>query len=178
MKKNSTTFNLDKKKLRRLLKIGLKSPGAESRFPDQKKTQLWRDILDKHLPIDESQIEKLPEVLADFCQTLGLLTGDKLGECLRNQDTELSVIENIKQYAKVLSRKSRTDEEHIIAKTLYYSAIAHALLNQKTKITEYSYAELTKAFDRLRKVDWMEDYFILLFAKAWKHCLTREKGGE
>ncbi|MBL7187679.1 MAG: hypothetical protein ISS70_15260 [Phycisphaerae bacterium] len=178
MKKNSTAFNLDKKKLRRLLKIGLKSPGAQPRVPDQKKAQLWRDTLSKHPPMDESQIEKLPEILADFCQTLGLLTGDKLEEWLRNQETDLSVIENIKQYAKTLSRKSRTDEEHVIANTLYYTAIAHALLYHKTKITEYSYAELTKAFDKLRKVVWIEDRYILLFTQAWEHCRKKLKGGE
>ena len=177
MKKNSTTFNLDKKKLRRLLKIGLTNQGAQPKPPSHKKAQLWRDILTKHLPIDESQIERLPEILTDFCQTLGLLTGTKIGECLQNQGTDLSIIEDIKQYAKALSRKNQTDEEHIIANTLYYSAIAHALLYHKTKITEYSYAELTKAFDKLRKVDWMEDYFILLFTKAWKYCLSRQKGG-
>lgn len=170
MKKNLTTFNLDKKKLKRLLKIGLKNPGAKLRPPDQKKAQLWRDILSKHLPMDKSQIEKLPEILADFCQTIGLLTGDKLGECLRNKNTDLSVIENIKQYAKALSRKSRTEEEHIIANTLYYSTIAHALLYHNTKITEYSYPELTKAFDKLRKIDWIEGHFAQLFTRAFKYC--------
>ena len=170
MKKNSTTFDLDKKKLRRLLKIGLKSPGSKGKNPEQRKSRLWHDILGKHLPMDESQMEKLPEILADFCQTLDLLTGDTLGECLRNQDTDLFVIENIKQYAKSLSRKNRTDEEHIIANTLYYSAIAYALLYHKKKITEYSFAELTKAFDKLRKIDWIGGYFARLFTKAYKYC--------
>ena len=170
MKESSTTLSLDKRKLRRLLKMGLKDPATESISAKQKEAQLWRGLLSRPLPLDRAQLEMLPGILADFCQTLGLLAGDKLGEHLRNPKTELSVIDNIKQYAKVLSRRSQSEEEHVTANTLYYAAIAHALLYHQTKITEFGYAELTKAFDRLRRIDWVEKDFTELFAKAYKRC--------
>jgi hypothetical protein len=171
---SSTTFNLDKKKLRSLLKIGLEKSGAKSTSRDREKAQIWHDVLSRYLPIDESQLEMLPDILADFSQTLGLLKGEKLSIYLRDRKTDLSTIENVKHYAKILSRKSKSDKEHAAANTLYYAAIAHALLYHKTKITELSYAQLAKAFDKLHKLDWIKNYYTQLFTLAWKYCQKKQ----
>ena len=171
---SSTTFNLDKKKLRSLLKIGLEESGSKSKGRDREKTQIWRNMLSMYLPMDESQLEMLPDILADFSQTLGLLKGEKLSKYLRNRKTDLSIIEHIKQYAKSLSRKSKSDKEHTAANTLYYAAIAHALLYHKTKITKFSYAQMAKAFDKLRKLDWIKNYYTQLFTLAWKYCQEKQ----
>jgi len=150
--------------------MGLESPGTRSTHPEQEKTRLWQELLSKTLPLDDDRLELLPDILADFCQTLGLLTGEKLGQYLRNPEAELSVIDDIKQYAKDLSRGSQSDDEHMIANTLYYAAIAHALLCHDAKITRYSYAELANAFGRLSKIGWIEKHFAQLFARACKYC--------
>lgn len=168
MEDSSSSFGLNKAKLRRLLKMGLKRPEVKSTDAEQKKARLWRNLLSKPFPKDSDQLDVLPDILADFCQTLGLVAGDKLGEYLRNPKADLSVIDNIKKYAKVLSRDSRSDDEHIIANTLYYAAIAHALLYHQRKITEFSYTELKKAFDKLRRIMWIEKHFTQLFVKAYE----------
>ena len=174
MKDRSTKFNLDKNKLRQLLKMGLKNPKTQSADPEQKMVRLWHELQSKPLPMDEERLELLPDILSDFCQTLGLLTGDRMGEYLRNPKTELSIVENIKQYAKTLSRTSRSDDEHIVANTLYYAAIAHALLYHETKITGYSYAELVQAFEKLRRMNWIEKHFVQLFTKACRYSKRKK----
>ena len=170
MKQHSTTYILSKEKLRHLLKMGLRHPRSKSVTMENKQAQLWHNLLSRPLPLDKPQLETLPVVLADFCHTLGLLAGPSLQGLLQDPSTEVSVIENIKLYAKDLSRQSQSQQEHTSANTLYYAAIAHALLYHQRKITAFGYQDLGKAFSELQKLKWVDEKFRCLFKEACEYC--------
>jgi len=174
MSKKSTVFDLDKSKLSRLLKIGLKSRSAEQSVSTQHtKAGLWAERLSKPLPLETPELQALSVVLTDFCQRLGLLSQETIGVLLKNPDTELAVIKVIKKYAKQFSGKSHSKDECMIAKTLYYAAIAHALVYHKKRITSFGYQDLTLKFQRLSKSAWLDTYSLGLFGKALKRCRTK-----
>ena len=113
MKKHPTTYDLDKSKLSRLLKMGLqkqqKAPKATD--PQQDACGLWQRLMAHPLPLDEAKEDILPGVLADLCQTMGLLAGETVQSLLLNPRTDLDSIRLIKAYAKTRSQQSQTEAE-------------------------------------------------------------------
>ncbi|MFC1765838.1 hypothetical protein ACFL6U_27645 [Planctomycetota bacterium] len=176
MKKPLTSYDLDKAKLVHLLKIGLK-PKDKSAKPitlEQKAADRWQGLLACPLPLENPQGEILPGVLADFCQTHGLLAGESLGNLLQNPQTELATIEVIKAYAKIRSRQSQSEADHLVANALYYAALAHALLYHQQRITNFSYLDLANSFDHLSKTEWVGQNYTRLFEKAYHYCLEKQ----
>ena len=118
-------------------------------------------------------MDALPEALEEFCQTLGLIGTETIGNLLQTPETSLLVIRQIKFFARKVSQQSETDEERLAANTLYYVSIAHALVHHKTRITKYSYRELALKFTRLTEMDWTEPFILDLFDTAHKYCRTK-----
>ena len=169
MNNHSTTFDLDKSKLSALLKIGLKGR-ATGPGKGVDKSDLWSEHLAKPLPLESSELQMLPGILTDYCQRLGLLSQETIGVLLKNPDTDLAIIQVIKKYAKQLARKSQVKDARMIASTLYYAAIAHALVHHHKRITSLSYQSLSRTFLRVSKFDWLARPYAQLFTKAQKQC--------
>jgi len=169
MNDHSTTFDLDKSKLSALLKIGLKARLADP-GKGADKSDLWSERLGKLLPLESAELQMLPSILTDYCQRLGLLSQKTIGMLLQDPDTDLAIIKVIKKYAKRLSRKRQAKEPRMIASTLYYAAIAHALVHHHKRITVLDYQSLTRTFQRIRKFDWLPRPYIQLFTQAQKQC--------
>ncbi len=55
------------------------------------------------------------------------LAGEPLGKLLADPSTEPALIRRIKDQARTLSTSAGSKEEHRVANTLYYAALAHAL---------------------------------------------------
>ncbi|MFC1764012.1 hypothetical protein ACFL6U_18300 [Planctomycetota bacterium] len=176
MKKQLTSYDLNKAKLVHLLKIGLKPKDKLSQpiALEQKAADLWQGLMACPLPLDDFQGSILPGVLADFCQTQGLLTGESLESLLQNPQTDLAMVEVIKTYAKMRSRQSQSEAEHLIANALYYAALAHALIYHQKRITNFVYLDLAHSFDHLRKTEWVGTVFTHLFEKAYHYCLAKQ----
>jgi len=98
-----------------------------------------------------------------------------IGKLLQDPKTDTAVIRMVKDYGRTLSTRAKSEAEHQAANTVYYAAIAHALVFHKLKITNFSYGDLQSSFSRLSQEKWITKGLVDLFAKASEHCKARVK---
>jgi len=178
MAKKSTTFGLSSKKLVNLLKIA-EETGLDQKKVDQQraKTELLYDYLAHTPEVYRYAGEELPTKQSQLRNTINVLSGEPIGKLLQDPDTEISLIRMIKDYSSKLSKRAKSKTEHQVANTIYYAAIAHALLFHGRRITRYTYENLEKSFSKLAKEKWIPQNITDLFGKATEICRqkTREE---
>jgi len=74
-----------------------------------------------------------------------------------------------------LSHTLTSEARKAIATTIYYAAIAGALLYHDKKITAYSYQELGKSLSRLAGKEWMTPELTEMFSHARNVCKDRQE---
>ena len=159
------------KKLERLLKDCV----GNSLSPDQdnvekQKAQLLHDLLEEVLPADPVVLESLPTIVKHMYRELLPLAGESLGNLLRDPATEVATLEKIKEYGKRMAGLAESEIEQETAGTIYYAAIAGALVYHDCKITGYTYIELVRYFSSLIENEWIVPEMIQLFKKAREIC--------
>jgi hypothetical protein len=98
-------------------------------------------------------------------------------DLLADGRTPLSLLNAFKLIGKQISYTKTCETESAVGVTLYYGAIAAAVLHHHTKITRSGYDKLADAFDALTAKKWMAPDLKDLFAEASGHCHTvRETG--
>lgn len=174
MDKKSTTFSLSPKQVVDLLKIGsdMRPSTADSK---QGKAELLHNRLSETFPISPSTSRKLTKKLSQIRRTIDALAGESIGKLLQDPKTDITIIRMIKDYGRKLSERAESETEHHVANTLYYAAIAHALIFHKLMITKFSYEDLEQSFDRLSKESWIPENLLGLFAEASTYCRSRVK---
>ncbi len=153
-----------------LLHIGLEAEPPGPAHPDEQKESLLRARLAGTLPLEKAAVDALP-VLAGQLLPLG---SGSVGRALLDADTPLEVLRKIKDYGKQLAAANDCEAEHGAAITIYFAAIAGAILFHDERITSYPYAALADAFSRLVEKRWMDPKLARHFAKAGRKC--RKKG--
>ena len=98
-----------------------------------------------------------------------------IGDLLLRPDTDLAELTSLKQYAKDLSRQDVPELSREVAITVYYAAIAAALVHHGRKIANFSYGELEAAFTRLIEAGWIAWDIADLLARARKICAEMGK---
>lgn len=78
-----------------------------------------------------------------------------------------------KDYGRRLSANAESEAEDHTAITIYYAAIAHALIYHDLKIAKYSYTDLKKSFFQLSRQNWIPENLCDLFRKASEYCKAR-----
>ena len=169
MKKEPTTFGVSPKEVVELLKIGLDVSSAPSEI-DQQKADLLSDRLNDTLPLYYSTKQKTDSRLKRLGQTIAALAGEPIGKLLQDPKTDISIIRMTKDFGRKLSASVKSEAEHHTANTIYYAAIAHALVYHNLKITKYSYKDLQESFFQLSKEDWIPKNLRNLFTKASAYC--------
>ena len=101
--------------------------------------------------------------------------GKGTGELLLASRTGLATIQAIKDYGKELAAKRQPNAQHAAGVTIYYAAIASALLFRNAKITRHSRAQLVRSFKLLSSKTWMPPELARHFAKAGS--LAKRKAG-
>jgi hypothetical protein len=171
MKNESTTFGLEPEQLARLLNIGSTSPWwRQNTGANQKKSEQLYFQLSKVLLPERCQKEMLPKVLKHFHMVTGLLGCETIGNLLLNPMTEMYLVRNIKKYGKKLSLKAKTEVDHDVGATIYYAAIANALVFHHQRITRFSYQRLCHSYLMMSKKIWICGELLRLFEKARKYC--------
>jgi hypothetical protein len=170
-KTTTTTFGLKPEKLVTLLRLGSDST-EDGHKPDleQQKADYLQSRLEEHLPFESSVKKSLPKVLTEFHDTLAATAHEPIGKFLLSPQTELDLIKRIKDYSKELSKSSASEVEHCIANTLYYAAIASALVLYGQRITRFTWEELDNSLGLLTKEKWISKNIIELFNKARQYC--------
>jgi len=173
MKKDTTTFGQEPERLARLLGMGVECGGEGESDPDTSKEELLRLRLAGTLPLETAVIDAIPAIAGRLCEELLPLRGKALGESLLDEGTALDVLEKVKAYGKKLAAREDSDVEHAVSVTIYFAAIASALLFHDRKITSYTYPGLAEAFGTLIDKPWMEPALARHFSKARKFCKKR-----
>lgn len=171
MAKETSTFGLSSKKLVNLLKIaGLTGQAHEDVDQHRVKTDLLHDYLAQTLEVYKYAGEEQPAKQSQLRNTINVLSSEPIGKLLQNPETEIDIIRIIKDYSSKFSKRTKSKTEHQVANTIYYAAIAHALLFHSRRITRYTYESLSKSFAKLTKENWVPNNMSNLFVQAAKAC--------
>jgi hypothetical protein len=169
MKDKSTTCGLNPEKIVKLLNIAkdITSVPADT---NQYKSDLISQKLRETVPIYFSTEQNPEKKLQRLRHTIAALSGEPVGKLLENPKTDIKLIRMIKDYGRKLSAYAESEAEHHVSNTIYYAAIAHALVHHNIKITNYSFENLIDFFNQLSKENWIPEILSNLFKKANKYC--------
>lgn len=151
-----------------------KDSGSPVNPPDQK-SELLEEKMAAALPKDFFNQGHLSIHLSTLCDISGISKTETFKSVIKNDKVELGLLIKMKDYFKNLSGKSTTEMEHQIYNSIYYAAIASALLYHHERITRYSYEELATNFTRLLKEDWLPNYILKLYQEAQSYCTSKIK---
>jgi hypothetical protein len=175
MKEEPTSFGLSPEKVARILRIGSDSQEAEPASDwEQNTAELLRDHLAQSFPsarpfgLPVSWLSVLP------CLPAALLPRETIGDLLREPKTPTSLLKKLKRHGKDLFSNTENRPEHDVGLTIYYAAIANALVFHDVLITRFGYPRLERSFATLVDREWMFPELRALFAQARNHCLAKK----
>jgi hypothetical protein len=169
-----STFGMTVRQLRDLFDVG-RGPIPRAGPEHDLTRDLLESALSQNLPLDDHEIAQLPEALGQLCQAMGQLTGDAVGEILKNPSSDLHAIRRVKTYAKHRAEKAGSKEEHDALAAVYYAAIAHGLVFHNRRITQFLYPALAETYSRLSKETWVPQDLATLFRSAQAWCQDRTR---
>jgi hypothetical protein len=165
-------FGLGRNQLADLLRVGLESePSATDR--DRAIACVLEAKLASELPLDVSVADSLPAVLGRPCDCLRGYRGRSTAEVLLDPQADVSALTVLKDYAKELVRRSRSEVTTSVATVLYYAAIASAIVFHDTKITRHGYGQLERSFAELAGEPWLTADLQTLIAGARQICAMK-----
>ena len=174
--KEETTYGMSPEQIARLLAIGLETADDEDDLGDSRTTaEILRDMLQSKLRLDPTIPDSLPAVLNRPCENLLPAVDQAVSELLLSSETDATIIEALKDYGKELVRRRGPEAETGAATSVYYAAIANALVFHQHKITQHTYARLQEAFLDLEKKQWIPSDLRGLFKKAEAVCQERKE---
>jgi hypothetical protein len=177
MGKKPNTFGLSPQKLAQIWNIGQETE-KNNRTIDQedKKVEFLHDRLTETLNLSSSVTKSYPIDEANLQSIINSIAGKSINKLLKNPETNIAILRKIKDHGKRLSEKSESKIEYHAANTIYYAAIANALVFHDLRITKFSYKDLEKYFRRLSNENWIPEYLRSLFRRASEYCDIRRSG--
>jgi hypothetical protein len=174
MLKNSKTFGLSPQKLAQVWNIGHDTEKTdETTDQEDKKAQVLHDLLNEILSISSSVMKSYPNDQANLQSIINSIAGKSINMLLMNPETNIAMIRKVKDHGKRLSGKAESKTEYHAANTIYYAAVASALVYHDRKITKFSYKDLEKYFRRLSNENWIPEYLRNLFIRTREYCCKR-----
>ncbi len=174
MEDKSLPAGLSSDQLARLWSVGLDCTQECGPTDRDQRRDLLLDHLARSLPPDPALLEVLPQILSRLCQKLRPFSGESLRTLLLAPQSDLVVLENVKDHAKELGTRAGSDIEREVALALYFAAIAAALLHHKTKISEHPWKHLEQSFRTLSRRPWIPADLLQLFTTAADHCKNKQ----
>ena len=166
-----STFGFRTESLAQLLATASESKG-EGEQPSA--VPAWRqfleDRLDAPLALDPDVVDSVPALLGHPCGELLPLAGRPLGKTLTGAGTSLEALEALRDYGKALTLRWEEGPEYAVATTIYYAAIATALIFHAQKIASRPFADLGQMMGLLASTAWMTPSMVRLFAEARRLC--------
>jgi len=99
----------------------------------------------------------------------------RLREVLTDPGSDLVVLRAIRKWAKQQAQHTDPTAEHVVALTIYFAAIANALVYHRARITTASYEALERSFGQLLEKHWMPGFLAQLFGRARQACKSWER---
>ena len=176
MKDKKSTYGLSLDQLADLLAVGIDEPGFVDKISDDTAiAAALHNWLVRSLPQDASLLDSLLVIMGRLGCGMNALVGKSVGKILLDPQTDIGILQAIKTYGKKLSYTVDSPAENAIAITLYYAALANALVHHDEKISQQTYDTLGQAFDVLIEKKWMTPELTEMFSQARRIC--QEKRG-
>jgi hypothetical protein len=157
--------------LAQLLAVASRSGSKDEQLPE---APSWRQYLEDRLAsplaLDPEEVDSVTAVLGRPCRELLPLAEKSLGDLITDTDTSLEVLATLREYGKALSLRWEDGLEHAVATTLYYAAIAAALIYHRQKMASRSFGDLARTMDLLASTPWMTPPMAELFSEARRLC--------
>ena len=169
MDEEPKTHDLSREKLARLWEIGADMPaGATDGTPraDECYAERLRDWWVRPPPPDPALQQLLLESWGPLGRTVRPFAGDSIGGLLTNPQTDLEVLKMIKNHAKERGTATASRMEREVALTVYFAAIAGALVFHHARISQHNDRKLQGAFDSLSIRAGIPAALSALFQKA------------
>lgn len=176
MAKNSI-LGLEPKKLANLLGITFDSDQKSESDSNEATAQILEDRLAGPFMADTQILQSAPSDSSQKDDGDCRYSGVPLGDVLTASTSDFATIRDIKRRAKKMTKGEESPSEHI-AVTIYFAAIANALLHHKAKITSYSYESLQVSFNKLMNKSWMTQGLRQLFTDAVEVCRNKTQEQE
>ncbi|MHC4741589.1 MAG: hypothetical protein ACYS8Z_06750 [Planctomycetota bacterium] len=171
-----STFGLKREQLAELFSLALGEEREANRVcDDQSIADLLRDQFSAQLPKGSFPSDSLLLTMGRMGFDVGSLGGKSLGDVLLDRQCDMDILTAIKDCGKKLSRASISEAKKTIATTIYYAAIAGALLYHDQKITGYSYRQLGRSLSKLIDKKWMTAELADMFMQARNICRDRQE---
>jgi len=171
-----STFGLSPQRLAKLLNAGSAGEVAGRQLPAaQAAAQLLRRRLASPLHVDKGCVDSPSAILDRPCPELQPIADRPLGDVLVDPTTPLAILETLKQYGKGLSRRWDEGPEHVVAFTIYFAAVAAALVSHRRKITTRSYRDLADSLRILMDDRWITPELAKLFDSVRTICKAEER---
>lgn len=170
MQENST-YGLRLDQLAGLLSVGIDDTEAcDGEGHDESMASLLRGQLMCPLPTGSLLFDALVMMMGRLgCDTRSLV-GRTLGDVLLNPQTDVGLLQAIKDCSKRLSCALDSRAHTAIATVTYYAALASALVHHDKKISQYSYDTLERSFATLMLKKWIPPDLMRLFSRARGIC--------
>ena len=174
--KRKSFSDLEKDILDNILKVCAEESSSEPEAgSDLQRSELLEDLLEEPLPggrIDQSSISKH---LDSVCDISGLTDSVSLRELLFHPDTAISALHRTRKHGKILLRQARSPIQQDVATTLYYAAIASALVFHNERISRLSKDKLRQTLSTLSQATWLPSDLATLLKKALMCCRAPEE---
>ena len=149
-----------------------------ARGSDAALARLLREQLCGILPKGSLLFDALIMMLGRLGCDVRLLAGRSLLEVLTNPQTDIGLLQAIKDCSKKLSVSLDSKTEATLATTIYYAALASALAYHDRRLTQYSYEALAQSFATFTAKEWMIPELAGLFVQAGKVCRDKRDTNE
>jgi len=169
-----STFGLRLKEMASLFSLGVREPDPADEKGDSARTaallqEQLASALTKRSLLFDTLVMMLDQQGYDTCS----LAGRSLGEVLVSPRSDLALLQGIKECSKRLSDRLDSQAERALATTLYFAALASALVHHDRKITQNTYGKLEESFALLIGKKWMDQGLVELFSGARRICEAR-----
>jgi len=177
MEESPEKLDLDVEQSTNLLRLCLHADHQRTDGKEEKnKAIVLLEVLASKLPVNPALLESLPPVLRALSEELQSVSGLPLGDLLQDSGTKIAVIRRIKDFAKELGNSAKDKIERDVALTVYFAAIAAALVFHEARISQYDYRHLEQSFEALGQHDWIPRSLATLYEKARKYCTAKCEG--
>lgn len=171
-----STFGLKLEQLAELFSLGLEDGAAtDGVCSDQEIAGMLRTQLAAQLPTGSFPSDSILMMMGRLGFDTSALAGKSLGEVLLDSRCGIDLLLAVKDCAKKLSHALISEAKKAVAVTVYYSAVAAALVHHNKKITGHSYEKLDESFSMLASNAWMTPQLSSLFLRARDICRSRQK---
>jgi len=135
----------------------------------EERAELLHDCMATSLPMDQETLDLLPMIFKGICRDLRPFSGESIGSLVIDPQTDVTVIERIKNWAKEFGSSAEGETEREVTLAVYYTSIASALVFHDVKLSQYDYQELKQAFRTLSRQEWIPSILLRILKRAYKY---------